>query len=267
LTLTVISDARVRAWRYRNREVRLEHLLSGVLGLVEVQRLLDLQGVLAADTEAVTDQLLADLPRRADEEPDTEPTFDSALDPLVVRAQKGGVLRTSPFFEVFAEAMPRELGFVRRPLAAAAAQLGATYDGATSAKGQELTFENWDPELRKCMVIMQSLSDKHRNWLQTPQALLVAVLLYKPYFHVFKGRGQDPNVLMNDMVASWPKQDPVLMRHRPSGTPTVSAPLFALVVRAERYAAEDATEVRLRHLLLALHDEPLLARWIDRLAG
>ena len=43
--------------------------------------------------------------------------------------------------------------------------------------------------------------------------------------------------------------------------------MFAVSLRAERYAAADASDVRLRHLLQALHEEPHLKASIDMLVA
>jgi hypothetical protein len=115
---------------------------------------------------------------------------------------------------------------------------------------------------------MQQLSDKRwQSWQMSPMSLFVSLLSYKPYFAYFKGRGHDPVVLMNEIAESLPEPTwPV--RPRPATlTPVVSPALFALLLRAERYAAADATDVRLRHLLHALHDEAAIAPWIDRIAS
>lgn len=179
------------------------------------------------------------------------------------------MLSTARFVEGIAAALPPELGFLRRPLAACAGELGTTFDASVSStRDGGLTFEAWDPDLKKCMGLMQHLADDcWKTWQLAPVQVFFALLAYKPYFAHFKARGVDPTAVIRDLgeaqpPPSWPVRD------RPEGlVPTVGPALFAVVVRAERYAAADASNVRLRDLLLALHDEPLLAGAIDQLVG
>ena len=266
----LVRGARVLAWQHRHALVRLEHFVSVLVDLVDVQKALETRGVNVADVQAVMAQLLDDQPRWGADAPDVEPQFDPSLDPLMAGARLNGVLSTARFVDGIATALPPELGFLRGPLAASAAELGATFDATiASTKESVLTFEAWDPELKKCMGLMQHLTDKEftTSWEMGPVQLFGTLLGYKPYFTRFKGRGVDPLMVLRELGESrlaptWPVRD------RPVGlVATVGPALLALVVRAERYAADDASNVRLRDLLLALHDEPLLARSVDQLVG
>jgi hypothetical protein len=249
--------------------VRLEHIVSVLVDLTDVQKALEARGMNIADVQAVIAQLVADRPSWAADAPEVEPKFDPRLDPLTDGARVNGALSTARFVEGVAAALPPELAFVRRPLATCAVELGATFDAAVACtKDGGLTFEAWDPDLQKCMGLMQSLADdRWKTWELGPTQTFLALLAYKPYFAHFRARGVDPVTVMRDLGATLPPPTwPV--RDRPEGlVPTVGPALFAVVLRAERYAAADASNVRLRDLLLALHDEPWLAAPIDRLAG
>ena len=156
----LLQNAHVRAWSDCHDVVRLEHLVNALVDLTDVERALRARGMELADLRAVIDQLVEHLPKRDEHAPDVEPTFDQALDPLVVSARLNGVLSSARFIENIANSLPPELGFVRRPLAASAAELGATVDApiAFAANGG-LTFEGWDDDLQKCIGPMQALSD------------------------------------------------------------------------------------------------------------
>lgn len=264
----LLNSARVLAWKHRHPTADLEHLVHVLVDIVDVQRALDTRAVHAGDVLGVTRQLMDDLPKRSADAPDVQPAYTARLDGITSVAMVGGVVSTARFVTGIAEALPPELAFLRRPLAACAPELAATFDASLSSKDGSLTFEAWDPELRTCMGLMQHFSDKRwESWQMAPMHLFFALLGYKPYFAYFKARGQDPMALLRDLDASIPEPDwPV--RGRPADlTPALSPSLLALVLRAERHAASDATDVRLRHLLQALHEEPELTRWIERLIG
>lgn len=265
----LLQSAHVRAWSQSHDVVRLEHLVSALVDLTDVERALEARGMQPADVQAVLDQLIEGLPRRAEDAADIEPTFDKALDALVVSARLNGVLSSAPFIENIANALPPELGFVRRPLAASATELGATFDApiAFAANGG-LTFEGWDDDLQKCMGLMQVLSDtRWEAWHLGTIQLFVALLSYKPYHAKFKARGVDPNAVIREIGEHLPNTR-LPSRDRPAGfKPSVGPGLFAVILRAERYAAADASDVRLRHLLQALHEEPHLKASIDMLVA
>jgi hypothetical protein len=265
----VLRGASVLAWKHRHPVVRLAHVVNVLVDIVDVERATEARGVVTADVQAVLAQLLDDMPRWDAEGPETEPKFDPRLDALTTAAKVNGVMSTARFVDAIAAALPPELGFLRRPLAACAAELGETFDASVSStKDGGLTFEAWDHELKLCMGLMQHMADgRWKTWqLGVTQAYL-ALLTYKPYFAHFKARGVDPAILIRELGESyatptWPVRD------RPEGlVATVGPALFAAILRAERYAAADATNVRLRDLLLALHDEPSLATSIDKLVG
>lgn len=264
----LLNGARILAWKHRHLTADLEHLVFMLVDMVDVRRALDARGVHADDVIGVARQLMEDLPKRDADSPDLQPGYAARLDTITNAAMVGGVVSTSRFVTTIAEALPAELAFLRRPLASCASELAATFDATTSSKDGALTFEAWEPELKTCMGLMQHFSDKRwEAWQMGPIHLFIALLCYKPHFAYFKGRGQDPRELMLDLDATLPAPD-WPQRGRPEGlTPALSASLLALILRAERYAASDATNVRLRHVLLALHDEPELTPWIDRLAG
>jgi len=265
----LLRGARILAWKHRHALVRLEHVVSVLVDLVDVQKALDTHGVNLADVQAVVAQLVDGRPRWAEDAPEVEPKLDPRLDPLTDGARVNGALSTARFVEGVAAALPPELAFVRRPLAACAAELGTTFDAAVACtKDGGLTFEAWDPDLQKCMGLMQHLADdRWKTWELGPTQTFLALLAYKPYFAHFRARGVDPVTVMRDLAAAlhppaWPVRD------RPEGlVASVGPALFAVVLRAERYAADDASDVRLRDLLLALHDEPMLAGAIDQLVG
>ena len=269
MTGMLLRSGRVSAWLRRHRVARLEHVVRALVDVADVQSALETRGIHDADVIAVLTQLQEDIARCDDDDPDTEPPFDPALDQLTKGATVNGLLSTTRFVEGLAAALPPELAFVRRPLAACAGELGATFDAVlSSTKDGSLTFDAWDPQLKTCVGLMQQLSDKRwQSWQMSPMSLFVSLLSYKPYFAYFKERGHDPVALVNELAEGMPKPTwPV--RPRPASlTPSVNPALFALLLRSERYAAADATDVRLRHLLHALHDERAIAPWIDRLAS
>lgn len=264
----LLNGARVLAWKHRHLTADLEHLVHMLVDMVDVRRALDARGVHADDVLGVTRQLMEDMAKRDADSPDLPPDYAVRLDTITNAAMVGGAVSTSRFVTVIAEALPAELAFLRRPLAACATELAATFDATTSSKDGGLTFEAWEPELKTCMGLMQHLSDKRwEAWQMGPMHIFIALLCYKPHFAYFKARGHDPRALMLDLDATLPPVD-WPQRGRPEGlTPALGASLFALILRAERYAASDATNVRLRHVLLALHDEPEIRPWIDRLAS
>jgi ATP-dependent Clp protease ATP-binding subunit ClpA len=265
----LLRSALVTAWTRRHDTVRLEHLASALVDVSDVAKALEARGMHVADVEAVVAQLVDDLPSRDADAPDTEPTFDKALDPITNAAMVKGALSSARFIENIANALPSELGFLRRPLAASAPELGTTFD-APIAYGEKsgLTFEGWDVDLQKCLGLMQTLADtRWDSWQLGATHLFLALLGYKPYFATFKARRVDPAQVIRDLGERMPalRWD---HRKRPEGlVPTIGPTLFAVILRAERHAAADASDVRLRHLLLALHAEPHLKESIDQLVG
>jgi hypothetical protein len=265
----LMRASRILAWKHRHDVARLEHLETVLVELVDVQKALEARGAHVADVQAVLAQLLDDLPRRDADAPEIAPTFDPRFESLMTGAVVGSAISTVRLVDGIAGALPPELAFLRRPLAATATELGATFDATlSSTKDGGLTFEGWDPELKKCMGLMQRLADERwGSWSLEPRHLFLALLFHKPYFAYFRARGQDSVALIGEMASrggtpTWPARD-----RPPSLIPEISPRLFALMLRAERSAASDATDVRLRHLLLALHDEPDLMLAVDRLAG
>jgi hypothetical protein len=207
-----------------------------------------------------------DLPVAAEDE---APPFAPRLDETVAKARIEGVCRTGKLVEGVAHALPRELKFLRAPLASVAHDLGDLFDARISFSDQGLTFEAWDPELKAAAGLQQHLVDTRfkSNWWMTPATYFLGILLHKPYREAFAKRGIDAKQLLDDMVAALPPP-PKWTRERPDAvTPSIAPHLYALFLRAERYAAEDASDVRLRHALAALHDERELALWVERLAA
>lgn len=260
---TLLASPLLVAARMGHAEADVEHLVRVLLGLVDVRRALEARGVYPDDALAVVDQLLDE---RAAAEEGVSPIRGRRLQAVNELATRGGG-SSADVIRAVAAALPRELVFLRKPLEGAALDVAPLYDGALSAADGAMTFAAWDPDLRGCMGRMQSLADtKWKSWAMSPLTLLLALLCTRAYYEPLKARGIDILALIKEIGAAMPA--PRWTREPPEGhVPSIGPMLYATILRAEHYAADDASDVRLRHLLTALHDEPELAPWVERIAG
>ncbi|HEY8077199.1 MAG TPA: hypothetical protein VIF62_23895 [Labilithrix sp.] len=262
----VLLSAKCEAWMRRHPETGILHVVARLLALVEVERALGSRGASVQDARAVVDQLLDELPDTGRE---SEPPFAAALDAVVVSSRQRGDDAMGAFIGALADALPAEIHFLRAPLAASASELAEAFGGSiarrTSGNTQELTLEGWTEDAKTVVAMAQLHSDaKWKNWTIGPRHVFIAVLGYKKMFAALKARGVDPLALIRELSAALPVEH--WARERPEGfTPRIGAAGYALLVRAERYAADDRSDVRLRDVLAALHDETELAPWIERL--
>jgi hypothetical protein len=262
----LLTAAETAAWFRRHEETDVVHLAHVLLAMIDVQKRLAARGLHVDDAIAVVTQLFEDCSLTEDEE--RRPTRSAKLAERVQIATHSGVLTTTRLVDALANDLPRELGFVRAPLQASASELGALFDAKLSARGTSLTFDGWDPDLRNCFGLLQKLTDdRWPSWSMTPIALFLALLAYKPYYASLTSRGVDIKALMRDFGESLPKRSTPAPPRPKTLEPSLGPSLYALVLRAERYAAEDSSDVRLRHVLTALHDETEIAAFVDRLAG
>jgi hypothetical protein len=269
---TLLHSADIEAWLRRHVEVRVEHVVAALLVLVELRHALDKRGLHPEDALAVTEQLLHEVPVRSAHAPDEQPPRSTGLHAIVCEVSTATEISSARLVTGVATALPRELAFLRAPLTAAAAEVGVLYDrpsacldalGRPSAtQDGALTLENWDPELRRLFVAMQSLVDTSwGTWELSPKTLLMTVLFAKSYQGRFRAAGVDPEALVDEI----PGVGDETVRKRPSAQAGMGARLFALVLRAEADAARAGAPVGLEHVLRALHDEANLARVVERL--
>jgi hypothetical protein len=261
---SLLSSARTVAWIRQHQQVTLPHVVSRLFLLEDAHRTLDANGLSTDDAIAVVDQLLDELPTDRNDDT-TPPPYASVLDRICDRARAGGHTPMGAFVTELARELPRELGFVRAPLVASAPKLGKLFDVPLGHRGQELSLEGWHEGAKECLVIAQGLADtKWKVWMIGTAHVLFAILCWAPFADTLKAKGIDTVALIREIGATMPK--PPWARRRPDGIkPGFSAGVLALIIRAERYAAEDAGDVRVRHLLAALHDERDLAPFVARL--
>lgn len=276
---TFLTAAEVTAWTYRHRQTEILHLVLVIVRLRDVSDALAKRGVLTADVLAVLGELLAELPTRAEDEdlrpllaPDLSALWKSATAPR--RDDAGAASRV---LEETALQLPRELTFLKKPLLAAAAEVAPIFDRSLTAASQEggLSLSAWEPTLAGVVGLMQKQTDERwKSWSIRPIHLFLAVLTAKVFHDAFVARGVDIRTLLGDLGRAIAAMNESLgltalrARERPASlVPSISPALFAVLLRAERYAAEDASEVRLRHLLASLHDEPELAPFVARLTA
>ena len=261
---TLLLHARLLAWQRRHATVAAEHVLDWLLRIADVRQVLGARKVHIDDAAEALERLMEDLPAATADE---APPFASEIDGAVARSMAGGVCHTGPLLENLTGVLPPAFTYLRAPLASVAPRLGELFDAELAQSKQGLTFEAWDPELRLAASVMQNRVDTRFDqlWWVTPSAFFVGILTHQPYFTAFKARGVDPKNLVTEWVASLPPA-PAWRRARPASViPSFAPHLYALLLRAERYAAEDASDVRLRHALAAIHDETELAPWVERL--
>ena len=252
----------VLAQRAGHAQADVEHLLYVLLGLSDLAKALQKREVYPEDVQAAVEQLLDERPSQDDDVmPVRAPRLQTVNDLALRLGGSSADVMTS-----VAAALPRELGFLRKPLEGSARDVASLYDGALSGSAGAMTFRAWDPDLRACMAAMQALVDtKWKSWTMSPLALLLTLLCAKRYREPFKTRGIDAVELIEEIGASLPRSH--WQRLPPQGhTAGIEPALHAVFLRAEQYAADDASDVRLRHVLASLHDEPLLAPFVARIA-
>jgi hypothetical protein len=259
----LLASALVTASAFSHREADVEHLLDEWLRVVDIRKALEANGVFPDDAIAVVDQLL-------DERPVVENPVEAVRSPRL-QAVHDLVARGGPSAAVVitsaAAALPRELVFLRKPLEHAAHDVAPLFDGALSAAGGQMTFTAWDATMRGCMVAMQKVVDEHtRPWFMTPLMLFATMLITKRYHPVVTASGIDVEAVIAG-IAHERKGKRRPFRDPPAGrTAGIGPALFAVILRAEHYAARDASDVALRHVLRSLRDEPELASSVERVA-
>ena len=259
----LLASPLVVAQRAGHPQADVEHLLHLMLGLSDLGKALRKRDVYPDDVTAAVEQLLDDRPSH---EEDVTPVRTPRLQTVHDLALRLGGSSADVITSV-AAALPRELTFLRRPLEESARDVASLYDSALSGKDGAMTFRAWDVDLRGCMGLMQSLVDTDwQSWFMSPLSLLLTLLCAKRYHEPLKARGIDAAKLVGEIGSSlphshWPRLPPA------GHTAGISPSLYALILRAEQYAADDASDVRLRHLLASLHDEPELAPFVARMAG
>ena len=260
---TLLASPLVLAQRAQHAQADVEHFLYELLSLSDLTKSLVKRDVYSDDVRAVLEQLLDERPA---EEGEVSPTRSPRLRTVHDLALRRGGTSVDVLMSV-AAALPRELAFLRRPLEESAHDVGALYDGALASKGGAMTFRGWDPDLRTCMATMQALVDtKWKSWAMTPLALLLTLLCAKRYYAPLEARGIRAVTLIEEIGNALPQSH--WRRPPPGGHQAGIGPaLYATILRAEHYAADDASDVRLRHVLTALHDEPELAPFVATIAG
>lgn len=264
-----MRQASLTAWKHRHPRIEAEHVAFVLLRLAEVRSLLAGRGLHADDALAVIDQLLVDRPALPAEAPETEPALDVLASALEHAMQDPGArYDVAHLVPALAGLLPRELGFVRPALVAIAPELAALYDVTLSERPDAvMTLEGWTPEARQCVLSAQATVKKHRAyWQIEPVHVLLAVLFTSSVADSLRARGLEPRTITDEMGSAPPLAQTWDWRDRPSAvTVSFSPAMYAFLVRAERYAAADRSDVRVRHLVLGLHDEPELAPYVARL--
>lgn len=260
---TLLASPLVTAQRAGHAQADVEHLLYVLLGLSDLAKALQKRGVYPDDVRAAVEQLLDERPSHPESVTPTRTPRLQTVNDLALRL--GG--SSADVITSVAAALPRELAFLRRPLEESARDVASLYDGALSGNKAGMTFRAWDPDLRACMGTMQALVDtKWHSWFMSPLALLLTLLCAKRYYEPLKARGIDAVKLIEEIGSALPRS-PWTREPPPGHTAGIGPALYAVILRAEQYAADDASDVRLRHVLAALHDEPELAPFVARIAG
>ena len=256
-----------------SREADVEHMLHGILSIVDVKNALGVHGVFADDASAVIAQLIEEKATFPDDE---QPPYPLPFTPrvraifeLIDPRNTGNVYEVSSvaLLRATAAALPAELSFLRKALEAAAIDVGPLLDGSLAMlKDGGLSLKAWDGPSGSAIAQSYELAKKHPGGIVNPHLVLFSLLLQKRLRESLSDRGVDPTALVRDLEGSIPPNR-WKTRDLTEGPAVLSPTVVAIMLRTERYAAEDATNVRLRHLLAALHDEPTMAPWIEKIAG
>lgn len=256
------------AWAKGHAEYDVEHVLDAFLEVVDVSGMLEKRGVVVADVRAILEQLLDERPRSEERGPG--PELSARLDTVVNRAGAGGRIPLAPFVENLGSALPRELGFVRPALTAAAPEIDAFFSASLSHDANDhLTLEAWSDEMKAVVGLMQKSADETlKGWGIAIFHLFFAVLAAKSLHAAFRARGVDTVAIVRELTrASKAKYGSVRFAPPEDFGMSMTPALYATFIRAERYAAEDRTSVKLRHVLAAIHDEPDYAPFVVKLLG
>ncbi len=271
---SILGGAEILARGYGHVTCEVIHLVDIVVQLVEIERALVARGMNADDVHAVVDQLLDELPLADGGDDAPPPTRSAAFQRVVDRARipgdRHGGFSATALLDAIVSELPRELRFLEKPLSSATGEVGPLYEGQLSSAKGALTLAAWDEGLRGVFALAQKTCDERwHSWSVTPALFFITILSAKSYHDAFKARGVDPLELLRDVSAAFAARKGRTFRKKPppGHLAGLSPGLFALILRAERYAAEDATDVKLRHVLAAIHDVPLLAPFVERLAG
>lgn len=259
-----VVDARAAG----HSEVDVEHVLLGLVRLIDVKKMLAPRGISADDVEAILEQLLAE--RRTSEKLGPEPPLSARLKTVCDRSVVGEWIALRAFLENLAAALPRELGFARASLTATAPEIAAFFDAPLSKTPDgHLTFTAWSPQMAGIAGLMQRLSDgKLKGWAMSIHTFFVSLLGNKAIHAAFKARGIDTVAILKEVGDALMKTYGRVTFEPPEDhVPSISPGLYALFIRAEQYAADDRSQVTLQHVLAALHDEPEYADAVDKLAG
>jgi len=264
----IAATASLDAQLLRHVELEVDHVLWVLLALTDVERALAERGVLAADARAVLEQLLAEktvVPLDAAGVPLDErvPPRSARVQALLAAASPAGFVSVSALLRELAapKVLPAELAFLAPSLVAIAPGVGALLDGAMASKDGSLTLRGWSAKAASAVSVAQHLADKRAEaWQMRPLLLYLATLSVMR--DAVKARGLEIKAMVEEAGV------PVSLGWRapPRGhVAGLSAGVYAILLRAERYAAAEASDVRLRDLLSALHDEPQFASGIRRL--
>jgi hypothetical protein len=258
-------NAVVLAFARGHADVDVDHVLCNLVGLIDVRPLLSRHGVDPRDVEAVVMQLLDERPH------DLARVGEPPLAPRLEAAIACSVGHPDPlrrFIGELARVLPRELAFARGALTTAAPEIAAFFSESSSLTTRGVTLERWDPRLAGVIALMQRRSDDYFQGWQIGVLNLFLALFSAKYLHdAFVARGLDVRALVRDAVAAFQKSAPdTPVRAPPDGhVASISPGLYALFIRAERYAADERRPVNLSHLLAALHDEAEYAPFVERL--
>lgn len=264
-TAHVLLTATVRvAQAYGLPTVGPADLVHTLCAVPEVRDALAQRGVSLPDLDALFLQLDGETVPAPE---GVRPVLGPEIEPILAAATEAGRWRFGRVVSGLAAALPPVLSFLRRPLAEAAADLHDALGGAISTRPDAtLTLEGWNPKVAACVGVAQKAADKAGHWwLSAPLLLVAAEVVYRDLFasRGFVGGGLVDAV--DEAYATRPPH-PLPLRNRPDGDlAAVGINAYASLVRAERYAAEDRTDVTLGHLLASLRAHDELRPIIDRL--
>lgn len=261
----LLTDAQFAGRRRRLREIDAAYLLARLTDVPEVAAALEASGLASADVDAVVEQLLDDPDLHTED--DAEPEMGPDIGPILRASEIAGHHRLAPFLRALAEAIPPPLGFVRSALGAHADAIADAVDPprARDAKGNA-TLDGWTPPIQRVIALAQHVADQRTDiWVLHPFHVLLALLGSKDYREMLARRGLTFEAL-DAHIATLPppKEPPFGWRAKPAGEPShVGLAMHALLVRAERFAAEDRSDVNVGHLLAALRASKTLRPVID----